>query len=645
MSRLLASCITLIGLAQPLFAQTAAPNANTSMSTLRINSRAVLVDVIVTDRSGKPVTGLKQDAFAVTEQGKPQTISFFEEHKTGQQAGPVEMPKLPPNVFSNFSPNPPPPAVNVLLLDSLNINMENQSFVHSQAVKFLKSAKPGSPMAIFTMSQQLRFIQGFTADPVLLMAALNSKKNNEVEQSALIKGQGEADAQKNLLLQMRAGGASAAAVAILKRFFDEQQHSQNLDRGLLTLANLQRLATFLSAFPGRKNVIWFTESLPALFTIASNSHDLVWMASNPGVDSEYKKTMNMLTAARVALYPVDARGVATVGYFQADRSNNQPAATGLPAQWDQSSSSDDSPSAQMRNEAMDRNSDQLKQENFAQDSGGRAFANTNNLSEVIDKIRSTTSDFYTLSYTPTDPKVDGGFRKIEVKIDHGGYALSYRRGYFATKSDVPSSAIAERNEQIQSLAAQNPESVNPLLLFMDFGMPQAQQILFEARIQPASGNDQSPAPEGNVPKEKRNRYTVAFAIDLKDLRLKLDPDGNHKGKLNISLIAYDRYGNIAGRNDQTITLDAKPDAYAAFQKYGVQINADIEVPKGQFWLRAGVYDQASQRVGTMEIPLDSVVPLPAAVPLNASVPLPASTKDAAILPARNAEKVTVEQLD
>lgn len=264
------------------------------------------------------------------------------------------MPSLPPNVFSNFSPNPLPPAMNVLLLDSLNTNMENQSFVHTQAMKFLKSAKPGSPMAIFTMGQQLRFIQGFTGDPALLMAALNNKKSNEVQQSELIKGQCEGDAQSKLLEQMRAGGASAAAIALLKRFFEEQENSQNLDRGHLTLANLQRLAMFLGAFPGRKNVIWFTESLPALFMIASNSRDLVWMASNPGVDSEYEKTMNMLAAARVALDPVDARGVATVGFFQADKSNNQPAAPGSPAQWDQSSSSDETPFAQIRDEDMKR---------------------------------------------------------------------------------------------------------------------------------------------------------------------------------------------------------------------------------------------------------------------------------------------------
>jgi hypothetical protein len=39
----------------------------------------------------------------------------------------------------------------------------------------------------------------------------------------------------------------------------------------------------------------------------------------------------------------------------------------------------------------------------------------------------------------------------------------------------------------------------------------------------------------------------------------------------------------------------------------VQFNADIAVPKGQFWLRTGIYDQATQRVGTMEIPLSSVI--------------------------------------
>ncbi len=101
--------VGLLTVITPLHSQTATPDASTSMSTLQINSRAVLVDVIVTDRSGKPITGLKQDAFSVvTEQGKPQTVNFFEEH-TGEYLRPRprdHLPELPPDVFSNFSPSP-----------------------------------------------------------------------------------------------------------------------------------------------------------------------------------------------------------------------------------------------------------------------------------------------------------------------------------------------------------------------------------------------------------------------------------------------------------------------------------------------------------------------------------------------------------
>ena len=109
----------------PLLAQNQSPEDNTSNSTVRITTHAVLLDVVVTDRNGNPVTGLTQDAFSVAEKGKPQTISFFEEHKTLQSAAPIQLPTLPLNVFTNFTPIAPPAAVNVLLLDSLNTPIES----------------------------------------------------------------------------------------------------------------------------------------------------------------------------------------------------------------------------------------------------------------------------------------------------------------------------------------------------------------------------------------------------------------------------------------------------------------------------------------------------------------------------------------
>ena len=620
-------------LASPLLAQiptaqnqspAAPPDA--SIQTLRTTSRAVLVDVIVSDRKGKPITGLKQEDFTVIEQGKPQSVSFFEEHTGAVPDADVELPKLPPNTFSNFSPFPTPDAVNVLLLDSVNTRMESQSSVHSQAMKFLKGAKPGSRMAIFTMGLGLHFIQGFTDDPALLMAALNNKKNNEVESSMMIKGQDESNAQAEVVGMMTAqtpGGGTAASpemITALKEFFAEQDTAQNFDRGFVTLANLQRLATFLTAFPGRKNVIWFTESIPPFLSIGNGPDALATMASDPGLETEYKKTMNMLAAARMALYPVDARGVATTAFYQAD--NKLPSTISAPYQITGVDSNPtrlgDDPTvpktsngagAQVSNvndETTKRNSDQMMQEVFAHDSGGKAFANTNGLSQVIDNISAASSDFYTLSYTPINSKMDGGFRKIEVKVGDGKYALSYRRGYFALDSDLPGSAITERNQQIKKLAAQNPGAVDPLLAFMELGMPQSTQIIYKTRIQPAPPGAASTSATNDAAKGQQTTYGVDFLVDLNDLDLKLNPDGNREGKLNISLIAYDRYGKIVSRKDHLVALSIKPDVYAIFQNTGVQLHAEIGVPKGNLWLRTGVYDQASQKVGTLEVPLSAV---------------------------------------
>jgi VWFA-related protein len=602
MSRTLTCCIAVIGFAVPLTAQTVAPDANTPTSTLRIESRAVLVDVIVTDKGGKPVTGLKQDAFTVTEQGKPQAISFFDEYKAAPAAVPQDFGTFSPDVFSNFSPFPQPAVVNVLLLDSLNTRMESQSVVHQQAMKFLKDLKPGSRMAIFTMGLGLHFVQGFTDDPALLFAALGNKKNNEVQSSVMLKGQEESNAQADLVGMMSAtvGGGSGATTAnpemikALENVIQEIDTSQETDRVLLTLANLQRLATFLNGFPGRKNVIWFSES------------PMVSRRVDQQTVQEWEKTRNMLAAARMALYPVDARGVATVGFFQAD--NALPNSIGTPAAVvGPSGRQSTNPLA----EAGQRDAEQSMMKEIAGDTGGKAFMNTNGLSEVMAKITTESADFYTISYTPIYAKMDGAYRKIDVKVEGGKFDVSYRRGYFARDMDLPGAALVSREVAINKLAAQNPGAVDPLLPFMDLGMPQSEQILYKVKIQLLGPKAGAAAAEQNGQKSAGQGYAVDFSIDLKGLDLKLDADGLHKGVINVSLIAYDRYGKIASRKDHLVALNIKPDVYTIFQQTGVQLHAEIGVPKGQYWLRTGVYDQGSRKVGTMEVALSSVVPLQA----------------------------------
>jgi hypothetical protein len=249
-----------------------------------------------------------------------------------------------------------------------------------------------------------------------------------------------------------------------------------------------------------------------------------------------------------------------------------------------------------------RNGNQESMEMLAKETGGRAFMNTNGLGQVMNTILDSSSDFYTLSYVPTNSKMDGGYRKIDVKVEGGKYNLSYRRGYVALDRAVPGGALETREEALRKVTDKNGGRVDPLLPFMDLGMPQSEQILYEAKVQPLP-----PATAG--PDKGKLRYGVDFAIDLKDLELKLDSDGVHRGVLNVTLLVYDRYGNIVGHWEHLAGLAIKPDAYAVFQNTGVQLHADIATPKGNYWLRTGIYDENSQKVGTLEIPLAAVKPV------------------------------------
>jgi len=607
--------------ASSLMAQNNEPAPVSSGTTLRITSRAVLVDVTVTDRSGKPVTGLKRDAFSVLEQGKPQTISYFEEHNGAEEAKQDQkmvFPVMPPDVFTNFSPIKPPAAVNVLLLDSLNTQPEDQMMVREQAKSYLKTLKPGSRIAIFVMGMKLSFVQGFADDPALLATALGYRKNDRPEQTPLLPSQSETRAEQMLGAMMSAqagsgpGGTagSPAMIAGITQFLDETHYAQASDREYRTVQNLQQLATFLGGFPGRKNLVWLSGSFPlALFG-----------QTETRFEAAVKKTINLLNAARVSIYPIDARGVVGNAWFTAGNQDN-------PGNTSPSSFIGPPPgvaagslnagaggvSASLQNENMGLNASHETMDMLARATGGQAFHNSNRLGDAIGKAVAASAYFYTFSYTPTDRKMDGTFRNIDVQVNGAKYTLSFRRGYYALDQDLPGAAKSTEQQALETQAKQDPMLVDPLRAFMDFGMPQTEQILYKALIRPmpektdvAVAAIPSAKPAGKGP---LTRYSVDFAVNLNDVKLKLDSDGDRVGTLNVCLIVYDKYGNVAARGDYIGQLNIKPDAYKAFQIAGVQVHEEIEVPQGQFWLRTGIYDQSTHKVGTMEIPLSSVKPL------------------------------------
>ena len=160
----------------------------------------------------------------------------------------------------------------MLLLDSMNTQLQDQTRVHAQMLKYLKNLQPGRRIAIFGLGNQLTFIQGFTDDSALLAAALNNPKNGSTPvASPLLKTQGEVagENQPIALLADAAGGSAgnpnpqaASALAGLQQFQAEATVSQNDLRVKTTFQAFQELANYLAGIPGRKNVVWFSSAFP-----------------------------------------------------------------------------------------------------------------------------------------------------------------------------------------------------------------------------------------------------------------------------------------------------------------------------------------------------------------------------------------------
>jgi len=573
----------------PIHSQT---TANTT-TTIKTKSQLVLVDVVVTNDKGEPITGLKQKDFEILEDGKPQTISTFEEHH-GAPITQLQLPPLPPHVYTNFPLVQAADSVNIILLDALNTPARDQVYVRSQMLQYLKTIPSGTRVAIFTLASQLRMLQGVSTDSKELLAAVNS--TNAAQQSALLPSDAENDANQrriDFLTQEEQGpppktlAASAVdPVQAAKQFIADTAAFETSQRIEITLQAMQQLARYLTGVPGRKNVIWFSGSFPTAIFSDPDLPDPFNIATS--FRDEIRKTTDLLSSAQLALYPVAAEGLASDAVYQANNAEIGQKRPSLAIR-DQVK--------QMQSGALSRDLNHAAMEDMAKDTGGEAYYNTNGLSGALARVINNGTRYYSLAYAPTNAAMDGKFRRIQVKLLNGKGTLAYRRGYYA---DDLSTALS---------AGEKPAS-DPLLPLMGRNLPDYTQILYKVLVQPSNPQPAPDAPHIGSNTEMKGpftRYSVDFAISVGDLKLDPTPDGSRRGSIEVVLLAYSREGKPLNFvvTQGNVLLQAKD--YEIVQKSGLQIHKEIDVPNGYAFLRTGVYDYRTSNAGTLGLPLTDAV--------------------------------------
>jgi VWFA-related protein len=533
-------------LALGLAAVTASAQNAPQAPTISVSTRLVQVGVIARDKNG-PVASLTREDFVLLDRGKPQKISVFSVESGESSAQPTQ--PLPQNTFSDLPQYgaATPRSVTIVLLDNLNTLsgngheeyeegpewMEDLALANAKAhlIEFIKTLDPKDRVAIYGLSETLHVVCDFTSDRVRLLTILKnydttSKTNRE------------------------AAGPGGYHTPVPGREFNNNMDAQALEfaaatnerRAIETMAALQSIAAHVSNIPGRKNLVWLTANLP--FSGAALARILV--------------------PAQIVAYPVDARGLLP---------------RGVPTSADDVVASGSKLSSVL---GLDKSPAQTDQpigidtmEKIAEDTGGRAFVNTNDVTSAIRKAVEDSAVSYTLGFYIDPHSADGKFHELKVQVKREGLTIRYPKGYLAAEDSPPTK---DQNWKMVVTAVQSPveSSVIPL----------------QAKVDRVN----QPLP---------NSLRLRCSIDIHNLQL-VQGGNLRKGAVTVYVIEQDRVGKVLSQWSKTYDLRLSEKQYAALLKSGMPFGQDVQPKAGVTTLRILVEDPATAELGSLIIPLSQV---------------------------------------
>jgi hypothetical protein len=155
---------------------------------------------------------------------------------------------------------------------------------------------------------------------------------------------------------------------------------------------------------------------------------------------------------------------------------------------------------------------------------------------------------------------------------------------------------------------------------MSRGAPTPQDLLFKARVLPASNTLETTAAPNNQldpgvsPKGPFRRYDIDYVALPGELTFIQQPDGNRSAKVEFLSYVFDADGRLLNATGRTVSFEATPANFEKLQHSAMQCHLEISVPdRVETFLRIGVHDAPSNKFGVIELPTSDVSQLPPAV--------------------------------
>lgn len=507
----------------------------------RVSTSVVTVNVVVTGQYHQPVDSLQAKDFTLLEDGKRQTIRFFELHSlTEKKQAATPALQLPANQFTNFRNQDPGGVINIVLFDMLNTPMEDQVYARRQLLEFLRRIPPGQRVALFTLGTRLRMVQGFTDDAANLLEVANDIRPG----MSAINSSSEKPEQQE--------GTEGRGFGNNSRFAQALAAEEDFRIGYrvgLTVDAIGAISRAVSGLPGRKNLLWLSAGFPLNMGPDAEMEDP--MRNIGSYQSQVNRLGIALASSQMAVYPIDVRGLVINGFD---------AATSRSMAFDPSRNVKDMSWLWSTHEMMNQ---------IAEQTGGQAYYNTNGVLEAMQRTVERGSHYYTLAYVPANRDWNGKYRNIEVKTKDQNLSLQYRRGYLA----LPDKKI-EGQLPLRMLA----QAMQP-------GFPDSTMLLMKAQVLP--------------PDDAHPMVRIDYSIVTSNLTF-LDVPGKGKtATVDFAAAAFDQKGEQAGLEVHRVEGTLRPED----MRLGFTAHQEIRLRPGSYILKIGAIDITSQKIGTIEVPL------------------------------------------
>lgn len=423
-----------------------------------VNVSVVNVDVYVTDKQGRPVTGLRREDFQIFENGRPVEMTNFYAVNEGKATTPPE--ELAAAAPAPAGTAPPPPGVEtvrtpedqrlrlVIYIDNFNLRPFNRNRVMRELRAFIgqKLGKDDQLMLV-TYDRELHIRRTFTSDPSLIAAAMSDLEK--------ISAQGvHADSERRDTLQKIEDSRSVTEAEGYARTYAQSTYNDLQ----FSVDALKKMIDALAGMPGRKAVVYVSDGLQMIagqdvFYAVLNKYSEQSTSLTQTLEFDISRRLNELAAQananRLTFYTIDAAGLRAYESVSAEnRGTSGGGAPGLSQLVDSVRFSNLQSTLQL----------------IAEKTGGMAIINTNVVTPQLERIARDFNTYYSLGYTPTHYG-DGRYYKIEVKLkNRKDVVVRHREGYRDKSTD---SRMSD-----STLAALNfPFEENPLGVVLEFGQP------------------------------------------------------------------------------------------------------------------------------------------------------------------------------